>query len=98
MPAYIIANYTVHDQEKIEKYRDVVRPIILQYGGKMLVVDRDAKAKGCPNQVMVVIEFDSVEAAQRWWQSPEYVAIKHYREEASDGWVAILPGFAMPKD
>jgi uncharacterized protein (DUF1330 family) len=98
VPGYVIANYTIHDQEKIEKYREAVRPVIQQFGGKLLVADRDAKVKGSPHQVMVVIEFDSVEAEQRWWESPEYGAIKHYREDASEGWVAILPGFVMPKD
>ncbi len=97
MPGYVIANYTIHDPEKYEKYPPAVRPTIQQYGGKMLVVERDAKAKGSPHQVLVVIEFESVEAAQRWYDSPEYTAIKHYREEASEGWVAMVPGFEMPE-
>ena len=64
----------------------------------MLVLERDAKAKGCPHQVLVVIEFASAEAAQRWYDSPENAAIKHYREEASEGWGTIVPGFEMPED
>ena len=42
MSGYVIANYTIHDPEKYEKYPPAVRPTIQQYGGKMLVVDRDA--------------------------------------------------------
>lgn len=92
MPGYVIANYTIHDPEKYEKYPSAVVPTIQEYGGKLLVADSDAKAKGCPHQVLVVIEFESVEAAQRWYESPEYAAIKHYREEASEGWGGIMPG------
>ena len=61
------------------------------------VVERDAKAQGSPHQVIVIIEFESVEAAKNWYKSPEYTAIKHYREEASDGWVAFVPRFEMPE-
>jgi uncharacterized protein (DUF1330 family) len=97
MSGYLIANYTIHDQEKYDKYPPAVRPTIEQYGGKLLVAERDAKAKGSPHQVLVVIEFESVEAGQRWYESPEYTAIKHYREEASDGWLVFVPSFEMPE-
>ena len=106
MSAYVIGNYTVHDPEKYAKYPPAVMPTIIQYGGKTLVADHDLetkllsalpeKAKGAPHQVFVIIEFESVEAAHRWWESPEYRAIKHYREEASEGWGAIVPGFVIP--
>ena len=97
MSGYVIANYTIHDPEKYEKYPPAVMPTLDQYGGKLLVAERDAKAKGSPHQVLVVIEFESVEAGQRWYESPEYKAIKHYREEASDGWVVFVPSFEMPE-
>ena len=90
--------YTIHAPEKYEKYPPAVRPTIQQYGGKLLGTDRDAKAKGSPYQVLVIIEFESVEAAQRWYASPEYSAIKHYRKESTEGWGAIVPGFVMPAD
>ena len=96
MSGYVVANYTVHDQEKYEKYPPAAMPTLEQYGGKMLVVEHEAKAKGCPHQVLVIIEFESAEAAQRWWESPEYAAVKHLREEASEGWGTIVPGFVMP--
>ena len=96
MPAYGIANYTIHNPEIFEKYPPAAVPTIQQYGGKVLVADFDAQAKGSPHQVSVVIEFSSVEAAQRWYESPEYSAIKHYREESTEGWVAIVPGYVIP--
>jgi hypothetical protein len=38
------------------------------------------------------------ESAWRWYESPEYSAIKHYREEASEGWGAIVPGYVTKED
>jgi len=92
MPVYVISNYTVNDQKKYEKYPKAVLATVQQYGGKYLIRHDDAKAKGCPHKRLVVIEFESEETAWRWYESPEYGAIKHYREEASEGWGAIVPG------
>ena len=97
MAGYVIANYTIHDPEKYEKYPPAAGPTLQQYGGKLLVVENDAKTQGCPHQVIVVIEFESVEAAKRWYESPEYTAIKHLREEATEGWAAFVPSFEMPE-
>lgn len=96
MSGYFITNYTVHDQEKFANYPPVVGPTIQQYGGKLLVRDRDAKVRGCPHPVLVIIEFESVEVVQRWYDSPEYTAIKHYRIDATEGWEAIMPAFVPP--
>ena len=98
MSGYVISNYTVNDQEKYEKYPQAVLATVQQYGGKYIIRDDDAKVKGCPHKRLVVIEFESEEAAWRWYNSPEYSAIKHYREEASEGWGAIVSGPVTKKN
>jgi uncharacterized protein (DUF1330 family) len=45
MPAYGIANYTIHNPEIFEKYPPAVVPTIQQYSGKFLVADFDAQAR-----------------------------------------------------
>ena len=93
MSGYVIANYTVHNQQEYDKYPPVVGPTIAQYGGKILIIDRDVNAlEGEARRVIVVLEFESVEAAQRWYDSPEYSAIKGLRTSASDGWLVITEG------
>jgi uncharacterized protein (DUF1330 family) len=93
MPGYVIANYTIHDTEAFEKYPPAVRPTLAQYGGKLLVADRKVKAvEGSPQSVIVVVEFESVEAAQRWYDSPENTAVKGLRTSTTDGWLAIAEG------
>ncbi len=52
--------------------------------------------EGNPEKATVIIEFESVEAAQQWYQSPEYQSIKHLRTESSKGSIIITRRFEMP--
>lgn len=91
MPAYFVFNYTVNDADKYNQYRDVVGSTLSQYGGKVLVATGDFKIiEGEPQSILIVLEFESREAAQIWYDSDEYAAIKHLRIEASsDGWSVL---------
>ncbi len=98
MPGYVIVNYTINDSEAFQKYPPAVGPTLAQYGGKLLVADQEVKSvEGSPKPVIVVIEFESVAAAQRWYDSPENTAIKGLRISATDGWLAIAKEFVLPK-
>ena len=98
MPGYVIANYTINDSEAFEKYPPAVGPTLARYGGKLLVADRSVRAiEGSPKPVIVVIEFESVEAAQRWYDSPENTAVKSLRTSTTEGWLAIADEFVMPE-
>jgi uncharacterized protein (DUF1330 family) len=98
MPGYVIANYTINDPEAFQKYPPAVGPTVAHYGGKLLVADRDVRAvEGSPKSAIVVIEFESVEAARRWYDSPENTAIKGLRTSTTEGWLAIADGFVMPE-
>ncbi len=54
MPASVISNYTIHDQEKIEKYQQAVMPTILRCEGRVLAEDHDAKDKGITSLLLTV--------------------------------------------
>jgi len=98
MPGYAIAQYTIHDPETYAKYPSSVAPTLSQYGGKLLVADHDCKVlEGNPYQVTIVIEFESVETAQRWYDSPEYRKIMHLRTSSTEGWILIAPQFVIPQ-
>jgi len=98
MSGYVIANYTINDPEAFEKYPPAVGPTIAQYGGRLLVADRGVNAvEGSPQPVIVVVEFESVEAARRWYDSPENTAVKGLRTSTTDGWLAIADAFVMPE-
>ncbi len=98
MPGYVIANHTINDPEAFGKYPPAVGPTLAQYGGKLLVADQGVRAvEGSPQPVIVIIEFESVEAAQRWYDSPENTAVKGLRTSTTDGWLAIANEFMKPE-
>ncbi len=91
---YLIVHLDVHDAEKFEKYRDKVPATIAQYGGRYLV--RGGAMETMEGDELpprnVVLEFDSVEAARTWYNSPEYQAIIGLRLDASTGHAQLVAG------
>ncbi len=99
MPGYVVANYMINDPEAFEKYPPAVGPTLAQYGGQLLVADRSVRpVEGKPQSVIVIVEFESVEAAQRWYDSPENTAVKGLRTSTTEGWLAIADGLAMAEE
>jgi uncharacterized protein (DUF1330 family) len=83
MSGYVISNYTLNDQEKYEKYPQAVLATVQQYGGKYIIRDDDAKVKGCPHKRLVVIEFESEEAAWRWYHlntAPSSITVRKHQK------------------
>lgn len=97
MAAYGIAHYDIHDHAMWSKYAEAVVPNILAAGGKFLTATNEfVTLEGQPQQVVVVIEFESIEAAKMWYESSSYQAIKPLRTESTTGWVIISPEFTLP--
>jgi len=96
MPGYLIANITVTDPARFEQYRAAVPPVIAQYGGRYLVrggaLQKMENAEGF-NRV-VVLEFPSLEAARRFYDSPEYAPLLKLRTESTQSEVVLVEGFA----
>jgi len=93
MPAYMIAEMTVTDPAAYEAYKAAASEVIARYGGRYVVRGgRGAALEGAgPNRV-VVVEFDSVEAAQRWYQSDDYQAARKLRDGAAEGCLFVVEG------
>jgi uncharacterized protein (DUF1330 family) len=94
MSAYLIAEVEVRDPQGYDEYRKLVGPTLQKYGGKFLV--RGGKVESLegdwnPKRV-VVLEFDSVDQARRWYDSPEYTIAKDIRQKASDGRFILVEG------
>jgi uncharacterized protein (DUF1330 family) len=94
MPAYIVGMMKVSDSHKYSEYRAGVSRTMEQYGGRFLVrggalqrLEGDS-----PERRMVVVEFESMEALQRFWNSPEYEALKKLRQAASDSDIWAVQG------
>ena len=91
---YVIAEITVTDPEAYKQYATGVPAILAKFGGKYLV--RGGKAltvEGSPpSGRIVVIEFNSLAAAQSFEESPEYQALAPLRRKASQGRVFLAEG------
>ena len=85
MPAYVIAETDVHDAERYERYRAVSPDAIaagggrfIARGGDVVVLEGDWRPKR-----LVLLEFEDLEAARRWYDSPEYREARRLREGAA---------------
>ena len=94
MPAYLIANIDVHDPATFETYRQQVPPVIAAFGGRYLARGGEVLAvEGDPGlKRVVILEFPSLEAARRFWDSPEYEPVKRLREQSATSHVALVDG------
>ena len=92
MPAYLVANVEIRDSEKFKDYMKATPAIIKQFGGKFLVRGGDFEiCEGNWNpKRLVMIEFESMEKARQFYNSPEYTAIKGLRQSSAyTEWVFV---------
>jgi len=93
LPGYVIAEVEVTDAATFQKYAEKVPGTIAQYGGHYVI--RGGKfdsIEGDAPKRFVVIQFDSVEKAKAWEDSPEYDAIKPIRHSSAKSRVFIIEG------
>ena len=94
MAAYIIADIgEIHDQATYDEYKKHTPGAIARFGGKFIV--RGGKTETAEGEWrparLVVIEFPSMDAAKKFYASPEYAArILLLRLKASRGGKVIF--------
>lgn len=96
MPAYIIANVAVTDPAAFEAYRKLAQDAIARHGGRYLVRGGATTVlEGEPKPARVVmLEFPTVDAAKRFYDSPEYMAARRAREGAARMDIFVVEGYA----
>jgi uncharacterized protein (DUF1330 family) len=85
MPAYVIVETDIHDPEQYERYKAASPGAVAAGGGRFVVRGGElAVLEGdwAPSR-LVVLEFEDLEAAKRWYDSPEYQDAKRLRESAA---------------
>ncbi len=93
MTAYMIAEIDVSDPDAYERYKTLAAETFAQYGGRYVARGGHAiSLEGDAPKRIVVVEFDSVEAAKRWHRSAEYEAARQLREAASTGRLYVVEG------
>jgi uncharacterized protein (DUF1330 family) len=90
MPAaYVVVEQTIHDPEPMAKYRAGSQEVLKQYGGSVLVASAFVESietvqdEPWEPERFLVVKFDDVEAARRWYTSPEYAELIEYRKPAA---------------
>ena len=94
MAAYVITYLDITDPQAFADYRKAAGPTFAPYGGKPIVVDgRFEVLEGMlhPRSV-VVIEFESLDQAKRWYASPEYAKLIPARQRASESSLLLVEG------
>ena len=90
---YVVANIRVKDHEKFQEFSSMAGPTIKKYGGKVLARGPDAdRLEGNVSGIVMMIEFESKEAANKFYYSDEYQAAKAVREVCSDTDFMIIEG------
>ena len=93
MPAYVVAYVTVTDPDSMGAYASQVMEVTESFGGRYLFAGRGAESLegDFPVDGMAILEFPTREAAKRWYDSPEYAALRGLRQAAGPTAMALTP-------
>jgi uncharacterized protein (DUF1330 family) len=85
MPAYLIVETDIHDPEQYERYKQASPAAIAAAGGRFVARGGElAVLEGDwhPSR-LVLVEFPDLEAARRFYDSPQYEEAKRLRAGAA---------------
>ena len=95
MAAYVIGTIqSISDPAKFAEYVRLAEPLLAQYGGKIVVVgDKIEVADGTWSPLgIIVVEFESLDQAKKWYNSPEYSPLVSMRTGSTDSGVIFVDG------
>jgi uncharacterized protein (DUF1330 family) len=94
MAVYAIAQISINDRERYERYAQAFMPVLAQYKGRLLAADEHAEVieGSWPHQKVILMSFAEREDFERWSGSPEYQEISKDRLASTDGVVLLLHG------
>ncbi|MEW5830702.1 MAG: DUF1330 domain-containing protein [Chloroflexota bacterium] len=94
MTAYVIVDIEVTDPVGYEDYKKLAAPTVALYGGKYI-------ARGGPNETLegdwranrlVILQFETVEQAKAWLNSPEYAPARALRHKYARTNMVVVEG------
>jgi uncharacterized protein (DUF1330 family) len=95
MSVYMIVEAKeVFDKQKYSEYISKVPKIIERFGGKYIVRGGDVSvvAGDWKPARVIIVEFESMEKFEAWWNSPEYRAIAPLRENGAKTNAIVVKG------
>ena len=94
MSAYVILDITVTDNGLFEEYKQLAPDTIEAYGGRYLArggTVESLEGDWTPNRI-VILEFDSMDKAKTWMNSPEYREARAMRHQAATSCTIVVEG------
>lgn len=87
VPVYMLANLVTHDKEEYLIYEKGFFPLLKKHGGFFLTFDDNIKhMEGTDPRPgrMVIFQFPSENAAEAWYNDPEYQALAEHRRAGAE--------------
>ncbi|MBI3761445.1 MAG: DUF1330 domain-containing protein [Chloroflexi bacterium] len=94
MAAYVIVDITVTGPAGYEEYKKMAAPAVAAHGGRYIVRGGAVEAlegDWSPKR-LVVLEFEGVAQAKKWWTSEEYSAAKQLRHKYAVSNMIVVQG------
>jgi uncharacterized protein (DUF1330 family) len=93
---YLVASVIVTDPGRYAEYQQKVPAIVARHGGKYLVRAGAVHPREGDLGVerLVVVEFESLDAALRFYESAEYAPLLKLRKETTRSQLAFYEGYA----
>ena len=94
MAGYVIVNDTITDGAVFAGFRERIAETVEAYGGRYLVRGGTAEVvegDWVPDRI-VILEFDDVDRARAWLNSPEYTELREVRVRSASASVIIVEG------
>lgn len=94
MTTYVLAQISIHDRARYDRYAARFMPVLRQYRGRLLAADEaPATVEGSwPHDKVILMEFEDHAAYERWATSLEYREISKDRVAATEGVVLTVQG------
>jgi uncharacterized protein (DUF1330 family) len=94
MAAYVVVDIDVKDPEAYKRYVALAPASVEAHGGKYLArAGRTEKLEGdwLPRR-LVILQFDSMEQARAWLDSPDYAPVKKLRHQSASTNMVVIEG------
>lgn len=94
MAVYAIAQLSIHDRERYQRYVAGFMPILIKYGGRLLATDESPEVlEGqWDRHKIIVLAFPDRDSWQRWAMSEEYQEIAKDRIASTEGPILLVHG------
>jgi len=95
---YLLSEAEVSDALAYEAYKQLSASAVAQYGGRYLACGGSIEvlegAWSRPER-LVIVQFDSVEQARKFYDSPEYRAAREVRKNAASTNMLVVEGLQV---